>query len=281
MTKPTIVLVPGAWVYYLEYIAGELLLTTLQHIPEHFAQVQNILEDEGYACVGVHLPSNAHEPYVNGRLVDFNDDVSTARQVITEVLDAGSDVVVVVHSYGTLVGTAALKDLSPDTRKAAGHTNGVKALVIIAGFVLPEGISMLQAMGGQLPPQYLHEGDTTLPFAGPGAIEVLYNDLDTLDAQKAIWRLKPQSYAINTTPMPGAAASLRGIPLSYLACDKDNACPYPIQIQTIDALKAMDQSVYAEVAPTGHSPFIRMPEETARFVRRAAGEDVQSGFKGL
>ncbi|KAK4560636.1 hypothetical protein LTR86_005214 [Recurvomyces mirabilis] len=264
MTKPTIVLVPGAW-----------------HVPEHFQKVQKLLEAEGYSCVGVNLPSNAHEPYIDGKLVDFNDDVSAARLVVTRVLESGEDVVVVVHSYGTLVGTAALRDLSPNARKAAGHANGVRSLVIIAGFVLPEGISMLQAMGGQLLPQYLHDGDTTLPFAGPGAIEVLYNDLDTLEAQKAVWRLKPQSYAINTTPMPDAAAAIRGIHVSYLACDKDNACPYPMQIQTIDALKAMGQSVHTEVAPTGHSPFIKMPEETARFVRKAAGEDLESGFKGL
>jgi hypothetical protein len=36
--------------------------------------------------------------------------------------------------------------------------------------------------------------------------------------------------------------------------------------------------VYAEVAESGHSPFLKVPEETARFIRRAAGEEIESGF---
>ena len=166
-----------------------------------------------------------------------------------------------------------------ETRESAGLPGGIRSVVIISGFLLPAGATMLAVMGGQLPPQYLHENDVTLPFSGPGAIEVLYNDLEHNEALKAVWRLKPQSYAINTSSTPDQMAGLSGIPVSYLLCSKDNAVPWQAQTGTVEGLKAAGLHVYTEIAPTGHSPFLKMPVETARFIRRIAGETIQSGFE--
>jgi hypothetical protein len=46
----------------------------------------------------------------------------------------------------------------------------------------------------------------------------------------------------------------------------------------VQGFKATNVKVYAEVAESGHSPFLNFPEETAKFVRRAAGEEVETGF---
>lgn len=137
---------------------------------------------------------------------------------------------------------------------------------------------MLAMMGGQLLPQYLHEGDTTLPFNGPGALHMLYNDVETNEALKAVWRLQPQSYAVNTSVIPDQIAGLRGIPLNFLLCRKDNATPWEAQTGSVEGFRGAGVEVYAEVAESGHSPFLNFPEETARFVRRAAGEGIDSGF---
>lgn len=83
-------------------------------------------------------------------------------------LDHGRDVVVVTHSYSSIPGTAALKGLGKNPRNTAGEAAGVTAVVIISGFLLPIGTTMLEQMGGNLAPQYLYENDVTLPFNGPG-----------------------------------------------------------------------------------------------------------------
>jgi hypothetical protein len=140
---------------------------------------------------------------------------------------------------------------------------------------------MLTVMGGELPPQYLRENDTTLPFAGPGAIHVLYNDLEHNEALKAVWKLRPQSYGINTSSTPDQVKGLKGIALSYLCCDNDNAVPWEAQMGTVQGFRAAGVEVYAEVAASGHSPFLKVPVETARFVRKAAGEEIETGFRVL
>ncbi|THZ58120.1 hypothetical protein D6C85_10319 [Aureobasidium pullulans] len=221
MSKPSIVLVPGAW-----------------HVPAHFNHVIEKLEDQAYVCVGVNLPTNSRNPLVDGRLLGIEDDVAAIRAAVTNQLDAGNDVVVVTHSYGTVPGTAALTGLSLKARKTAGNTNGVVGVVIISGFILPPDSTMLTIMNGQLPPQYLLETNTTLPFAGPGAINILYNDIDHNEALKAVWKLAPQSYGVNTSIIPDQVAGITGI-----------------QNAAVEALREKSVHVYKEIAKSGHSPF--------------------------
>jgi hypothetical protein len=151
-------------------------------------------------------------------------------------------------------------------------------VAMIAGFFCPPGSTMLDAMGGKLLPQYLHENDVTLPFNGPGAIHVLYNDLKINEALKAVWMLKPQSYGINTSVVPSQVEGLKGIPMDFLLCRNDNATPWEAQTGSVLGFRAAGVSLHAEVAESGHSPFLKFPEETARFIRRAAGEEIESGF---
>ena len=253
-------------------------LTPSKHTPAHFYKVAKLLETAGYTCVGIELPCNSSSPYIDGRLVGIDDDMAAIRKTVLSQLETGHDVVVLTHSYGCIPGPAALAGLDIGTRSADGQSNGVKAVVMIAGFMCPPGNTMLAMMGGQLLPQYLHEGDTTLPFNGPGALHMLYNDVETNEALKAVWKLKPQSYAVNTSIIPDQLAGLKGIPLNFLLCSKDNATPWEAQTGSVRGFRGAGVEVYAEVAESGHSPFLNFPDETARFVRRAAGEEVESGF---
>lgn len=63
-----------------------------------------------------------------------------------------------------------------------------------------------------------------------------------------------------------------------MLCSKDHATPWEAQTGSVQGFKAAGVEVYAEVAESGHSPFLKFPEETARFVRRAGGEEIESGF---
>jgi pimeloyl-ACP methyl ester carboxylesterase len=256
-----------------------VLTNSTQHVPAHFSKVTASLEAAGYTCIGVNLPGNSDSPYTSdkSRLIGIQDDQTAIRQTVQAQLSAGHDVVLITHSYGCIPGPAALAGLNDSNNN---NTNGhVKAVVMIAGFLCPPGTTMLALMGGQLLPQYLYENNATLPFNGPGAIHVLYNDVEINEALKAVWRLKPQSYGINTSVIPDQLAGLKGIPLSFLLCRKDNATPWEMQTASIKGFKDAGVEVYAEVADSGHSPFLNFVEKTTRFVTRAAGEEVETGFE--
>jgi hypothetical protein len=139
---------------------------------------------------------------------------------------------------------------------------------------------MLALMGGKLAPQYLIEGNTTLPFRPPGATHVLYNDIhDPTEVEKAIWKLKPQSYTVNISPTPDQITSLQGIPLSYLMCNNDNAVDFATrQKPIVEGFRSAGFEIYGEVANSGHSLFLKFPGRTAKLVRKACGEDLITGF---
>ena len=249
-----------------------------KHVPAHFEYIRKELENADYKVIGVDLPGNC-VPLEGGESKAIDDDIAAIREAILSQLEDRNDVIVVTHSYSSIPGTAAVAGLSTQARDAEGKQTSVKRVVIMAGFLLPPGTTMLSVMGGKLAPQYLHEGNITLPFSGPGARHVLYNDIDPAEADKAVWRLKPQSYAINTSATPDQVAALQGIPLSYLATNNDNAVPFAVQEQTIAGYKAAGIDVTAEVAGSGHSPFLILPKETALFIRKAAGEALETGFE--
>ncbi|KAK4500866.1 hypothetical protein PRZ48_009058 [Zasmidium cellare] len=265
MAKPTIVVVPGTW-----------------HVPAHFDPVTKELESAGYTVVGVSLPGNSDEPYPNNP-PNMQDDISAVRTTLLTQLET-SNVLLITHSWGSIVGAAALTALSTTARTAANHTTSVVALILISGFIVPPGLTSLEITGGKPLPQYLlsESGLSTLPFAGPGPFHLLYNDLAPTEAAKAIHLLRPQSYACLTSQMPDQVAAIGDIPMSYLCCSEDHALPWERQVGSIEGFREKGVRVVRTlVARSGHSPFLSVPEATARFVRLVAGEGVETGFEEL
>ncbi|KAK5709013.1 hypothetical protein LTR17_020159 [Elasticomyces elasticus] len=236
MAKPVILLVPGAW-----------------HTPAHFSRLTAELEIAGYTCIGIDLPSNTrHSPDRHGRLISIDDDTAAVHQAILQQLEeAGRDVLVVTHSYGSIPGLAALDFVKDTVPTAAKRSSKVLGVVVISGFLLPASSTMLECMGGKLPPQYLLEDNLTLPFAGPGAMEILSHDLPINDALKAVWQLEPQSYGVNTCALPDQLAGLKGVTISYLMCKDDHAVPWEVQVATVNGSKSVGFEVRAEIAQSG------------------------------
>ena len=107
----------------------------------------------------------------------------------------------------------------------------------------------------------------------PGTpIPTFYNDLPLSVAESWALKLKPHSYA---TKFVGAkSAAWRTIPSTYLICDDDRAIPNFVQEGMVKVCQDAGASMVTERIFTGHSPFLVKPDETAAFVRRAAGERV-------
>ena len=125
-TKPTIVLIPGAW-----------------HSGSCFSQLTAALNAAGYSTRTPTLPGVASP---NQSTITQHDDVAYIRnEVLLPLLAEGKDVLLAMHSYGGAPGSAASKGLSKKEREGKGEKSGIIGQVFIASFVLPEGTVMGQA----------------------------------------------------------------------------------------------------------------------------------------
>lgn len=82
-----------------------------------------------------------------------NNGITVAVQnEIERLSDEDTQVVVVVQSYGGMVGTGAVEGLGYTKRQKAGKSGGVKMLVCMAAFVANSRTSALDMLGGKLLP---------------------------------------------------------------------------------------------------------------------------------
>ena len=121
MPLPAIVIVPAAC-----------------QTPAHYQPLATALQNANFTTAVIPLPSVGASP----GLTSFDEDVAAVRNVISSFVDDGAEVVVLLHSYGGLPGSAALRGLGVDERAKDGKEGGVKRLVYVASWALREGESL-------------------------------------------------------------------------------------------------------------------------------------------
>ena len=132
-TKPTILLIPGAWFHPSTY---DVFISHLQRLSFQTA----------YAP----YPSlNPSHPAIANAARDTETVLQESLLALIE--NEGKDVVIVMHSYGGVPGSSAARGLGKVQRLREGKKGGVVGLVYISGFVLPGGASVADGQGGQLP----------------------------------------------------------------------------------------------------------------------------------
>lgn len=120
MPKPTVLLIPGLW-----------------HTPEYFNALRIVLEKHSYETISRQLPSVDCDDPSNHSAQSDADFIRS--QLLLPLLDNHKRVVVVMHSYGGMPGSAAAYALSEEERSKEGLKGGVVGLVYIAAFVVPAG----------------------------------------------------------------------------------------------------------------------------------------------
>ena len=132
-SKPTFVIVPGGW-----------------HSAPHYEVLVCHLKAAGHPVLVASLPSlNASDPSV----ATCHADAKAVRQQLIPLIETESkDVVVIAHSYGGIPGGGSASGLSKSTRTREGKAGGVIGLVYMSAFVVPEGMSLLDFLGGQHAP---------------------------------------------------------------------------------------------------------------------------------
>jgi pimeloyl-ACP methyl ester carboxylesterase len=175
----------------------------------------------------------------------LHDDAAVVRRQIEQI---DGPVVVVGHSYGGAVISEGAADLP-----------NVRHLIYLAAFQLDVGESALGLLGGiPLPRWIVDDGTITVETAH----EVFFHDLQQDDAERAVARLLPFSWAGVEETL--RAAAWRAVRSTYVICDQDSAIPPSVQEQM--SARATD----VRRLPGGHSPFLSRPSDVAELIADVA-----------
>ena len=235
-SKPTIVLVTGAW-----------------HKPNMYSSLISDLETAGYPVIAPALPS------VGGTCDSFDEDVALVHDLVAGEVNQGRAVVVLMHSYGGMVGGAAVKGLGSHEISNGG---GVTRLIYLTAFAMDEGISLWNALNNQPLPWF---GDANpKQWSANNATEICYNDVDPQIAAELETRLELQAKGVFLSKQTYAA--WKYIDSTYVVCDKDNAIPKAAQ----EGMASQPGGKFTvEHLDASHSPWLSMPKETLDVVRKA------------
>ncbi|KAF2250569.1 alpha/beta-hydrolase [Trematosphaeria pertusa] len=249
MTKPQLVLIPGAW-----------------HTPECFSLITPKLQAAGYAVHTRQLPSvgSANPP------PDLSQDIAAVRELVTAAIGDGNDVLVVPHSWSGIVAGSALTGMGKKQREERGEKGGVVRVAYMCSFIAPEGVSLMDALQGEIPHWWEVQGDYSI--TKPHAAGVFYNDLPEADQQ--YWYAKTSTHSFGTKTAKATAASWKEIPTGYLLCEEDIPIPPFAQELMTGQVREMGGEIEITRIKSGHSPFLSRVDETVAWIRRAAGEDV-------
>jgi pimeloyl-ACP methyl ester carboxylesterase len=252
-TKPAIVIVPGAF-----------------HHPWHYLPLHDALIKSGYEVTTCDLPSTGPKEPVRS----ITPDVEVVRKAIQAYIEQGLNVVIVMHSYGGIVGTCASEGFRPEDQ-ASGK--GIVSLVYLCAFALDKGVPLLAPNGGKHASWIRPLGAELntgifLSWDNPPYTpeEVFYNDVEPAMAEEAVKRLR--LFSEDTCHCPVTYAAWKEIESNYLVCELDKAVPPEAE----EAMANLSGGKWKRVEKikAGHSPFLSRPNETAEFVRRCAGEDL-------
>ncbi|KAJ9614384.1 hypothetical protein H2200_002520 [Cladophialophora chaetospira] len=257
MAKPTIILLPGAW-----------------HSPAHYDKLRAVLKHHGYETEAVALATVNPKDPAN---TDADSDVEVISAAIKKVLDSGKDAILVTHSYSGIPGQSAAYSFVEPGEGGPRLT----AIAMMTSFLYPPRTALLAPVGGKPFPLHVVNAEETLVDVGdPGPDHLFYNDLSAEEAANSKSLLKTHSWRCKTLPPSAKGAGYWHIPTYYLVCEKDNALPADLQRSWIVAAnedlekRGSGLRIREESVESGHSPFLSRTEQTADFIRRAAGEDV-------
>ncbi|MCJ1319209.1 hypothetical protein MMC15_004544 [Xylographa vitiligo] len=269
--KPTVLFVHGSW-----------------HSPAHFQPVMELFEAHGYPTECPCQPSFNAKP----ASTNLDEDVKVIRCALDKlVVDEIKDVVVVMHSYGGVVGTQAVDEsLGKRARQNKGLAGGVVHLLYLSAFILQLGDSLRSVLGQDLPPfvkvevrqlflaspfkSYLFQVLTKLIFSNfqlqeDGTCNMMeperrfYNDLPQQQQQRWVSELKPHPVVTQLTPISYAA--YMHYPVTYLYCENDQALPLKVQKMMVARSGLHFET---ETCASGHSPFLSMPETVLKVVEK-------------
>jgi pimeloyl-ACP methyl ester carboxylesterase len=170
-------------------------------------------------------------------------------------VEAGRSVIAILHSYGGQVGSDAFIGLGQDARTKEGLSGGISCLIYLAGYAVPEGISMMdkvQEFGNMdlVPIAFDFASDDTCVSTDPrtllvGANELPEDELDKFLATLVRWNGK-------SFYLPSRHAAWREIPVAYIYSTIDMTVPITYQKSFVENMEKAGRPVRTFELATGH-----------------------------
>ncbi|PWY95981.1 alpha/beta-hydrolase [Aspergillus sclerotioniger CBS 115572] len=228
---PTILFVPGFW-----------------EGPTVFDPISTILTAHGFITETAILPSTGTTSPGNPSMAD---DIASVRAHLQKIVQRGEEVILVLHSAGGFLGSAAMEGLA---KADVGSGGGVVKIVFLSGAVFPVGFEH------QPLPFGVTEGGA-MYCAQP---EVLLLD-DVPEPEKTKWLgvLKPQPAQGWDGIVP--YAGWQDVPSVYLICEGDRALPVGLQEQLAGLAGSQ-----VERCSAGHLPQVSQQERVVEVIEAAA-----------
>ena len=249
--EPAIIIVHGAW-----------------HTPQHYIEVINSLKQKGFKHVYCpRLPTMVSSlplpPTAN-----LKHDTVEIRSQIRTLADAGHPIVVLMHSYGGVVGNNSLDGLLWPQREAHNQGGGVVHLVYMAAFVIPVGTRLADGTDGKMPP-WLEEDVENQITHMKDPRHAFYGHLES-DEEAQKWLDKtvycPSSVIWDAQDYSPYEHVGKGVDATYLVCTRDKELVTPVQEAMASLLGDARRMEYCDA---GHCCMIGYGDIIADTVDRA------------
>ncbi|KAH8589280.1 hypothetical protein B0O99DRAFT_746179 [Bisporella sp. PMI_857] len=225
--------------------------------PSHYAYLLHLLQVAGHPTCSALLPS------MGGINATAQDDADYIRNsLILPILDIEQhDVILVMHSYSGIPGSAAAAGLGKKARAKEGK-NGVLGQIFLASLLVKggDGSSMVDAFGGKLPP-HISIDETRNLITCEDPAPPLYGDLEPQALQDAmVLSTRCPSLASFMGPSPRASWDEEDYAgsLAYIRTLKDAAIPPAVQDMMMQGTGV--QWIVKDIA-AGHSAQAVEPEK--------------------
>lgn len=243
-----------------------------RHAPANYQSFVDALTAVGFSVHCPRLPScnNTSPPPASAA-----EDIIAVRTVIRELVEAGQRILMVMHSYGGMVGTDAVTDeLLRSSRASTGQLGGVVHLLYLCAYILQPGTSVIdiaKASGFfEYWPQFVNNFDDGTCFPVDPAAMFL-NDGNSSDIEAALPHLV-------RSPLSAFNAAAEGdcwkkLPVTYVLTSKDGAVPPQYQDIMIERAENDGVSIVKKHCDADHSVFITKQKEMVDLALKAASDD--------
>lgn len=250
--KPTAVIVHGAW-----------------GTPKAYASFNQQLALRGWMVHCPLLPTcNNARPPTKTR----DDDVAMIRQLIQRSVDAGQYVLVLMHSYGGIVGSeTVLEEQSAIDRSAKGLPGGIVRMVFMSAFLMLPGQSVVEAQGfetgtdedqdartansKEMDAEYYEDGTCKLLSAAKTSFTLLKPE------EREFWASQLPVFPVAAGMAKATRAPWKSVPTTYAYGKLDNSILLPIQEKMVKRCKE-DIGICdlnEEYLDSDHSPQLSRP----------------------
>ncbi|CAI6292317.1 unnamed protein product [Periconia digitata] len=236
--------------------------------PTHYGYLAHLLQSAGYPTSSALLPSVG-----NGGKISIQDDTSFIRdRMILPFLELeGRDVILIMHSYGGVPGSAAALGLSKRERAAQGKKGGVVGQIFFTAMLQKggDGTDVSTATGGSFPP-FLKPDREANVIRCDNPIPVLYPEVPSILASTAAGSTLPQGLESFYTPVPRASWDSEFFKnrVAYIRTANDTTIPAFVQTMSIENAQGPEWVV--KDIKSDHSPHLSHPEKFCEIILELA-----------